>query len=159
MSETIKFVYAPFLRLALRQPGKSVSNWFYTGTLEENSEIKITPMLARRGKNERMLGCWIEVTALDIEATADARARFMPNINKQFEAGFLCQSGGFIDGPFDYYCYPDHLPQRGMRIIHKLSGMSYWPGWITFVDEGWMSFQQKFLVVLPNPQGTVGIGS
>lgn len=138
----VKFVYAPFLKMAFRPAG--MDGWIWTGTLEENSEIKIQPMYAKRGRNKRFLGCWIEVTALDIECTAESRAKFLPYINLDVQASFLCGSGGFKDGPFTYDCYPDHLPKRGMRIIHTLSGMSYWPGWLTFLDAGWKDFRAEF---------------
>lgn len=135
-----KFVYAPFLSLQLRFPGDK--RWITSGILEENSEIKITPIYAEKGKVKRFLGCEVELTCYDIEATEDRQKRYLKFMNQEVEALADCDSGGLPINGFEYSIYPNHIPRRGMRWIHYLKGFSRWPGWITFYDKGWKAFEQ-----------------
>jgi hypothetical protein len=126
--------FAPFTQLLMRLGPNSL--WVPTGFLEENSKIDLTTITVGVDTDTRFVCHKQIITGIDAEGLADNAPRFLALQNRVVEAAVYCYAaGGFILGNARYHVAQEHVPTRGMRYVHTLTGKSYWPGWITFFEK------------------------
>ena len=137
-----RFIFAPFTEMGIR--GLGDTSWQRTGRLEEQSKVALTPIFVGQKFDQRILGCTVELTAYDIDADWENDYLFLKYQNQMVYVAFYgFGGGGFIDGPFRYTVYQEHLEGRGMRYVHRLTGRSMWLPWVSAFSLGWEALYKE----------------
>lgn len=141
------FVWQPFTEAGIRLPGSE--EWLWFGRLEEGSKISLSPRYVGYAHDERYVYSEVLVECYDLDADFDNEYNWLKHMNKQvYFAAYMYGGGGFIDGAWRYTVRQEHFPNRGFRLVHRLTARVYWLPTQTYLSRtAWSQFLKAAKIV------------